>query len=142
MSDDTAPAPGASGTPLTDPVRDLLRKPNPAVIATIGRAGQPVTAATWYVLQDDDTILFNIENGRARIRQLAADPRFALTVLAENWYSQVSVQGRVVQVYEDAGLSDIDRISTHYTGHPYPVRDKQRMSYRAVIDSWFGWHVG
>jgi PPOX class probable F420-dependent enzyme len=146
MADDTTPTPtGAAprrpGKPLTEPIRDLLRRPNPAVIATVGRHGQPVSAATWYLLQDDDTVLFNIEEGRARIRQLAVDPRFALTVLAENWYAQVSLQGRVVETSEDDALSDIDRISTHYTGHAYPVRDKRRLSYRAVIDTWFGWHV-
>jgi PPOX class probable F420-dependent enzyme len=138
---DVSSAPAAPATALTDPVRDLLRKPNAAVIATIGRHGQPVSAATWYALQDDDTVLFNIEDGRARIRHLAADPRFALTVLAENWYAQVSLQGHVVRTWEDSDLSDIDRISTRYTGHAYPVRDKRRLSYRGVIDTWFGWHV-
>jgi PPOX class probable F420-dependent enzyme len=134
------PSHGA-GKELTDAVREMLRKQNPAVIATIGGNGQPVTAATWYLLTDDDTILFNIEDGRARIRHLAADPRFALTVLDDNWYTQVSIQGRVAETSEDTDLTDIDRISIHYTGHPYPVRDRRRLSYHGVIDTWFGWHI-
>ena len=131
-----------SGKPLTDSVRDLLRRPNPAVIATIGRNGQPVTAATWYILEADDRIMFNIEDGRARIRHLAADPRFALTVLADNWYTQLSLQAVVVETSEDSDLADIDALSTHYGGHTYPIRDKRRLSYRGVIDTWFGWHLG
>jgi PPOX class probable F420-dependent enzyme len=135
-------APARSGKPLTDSVRDLLRRPNPAVIATIGRNGQPVTAATWYILEDDDRIMFNIEDGRARIRHLAADPRFALTVLADNWYTQLSLQAVVVETSEDSDLADIDALSIHYGGHAYPIRDKRRLSYRGVIDTWFGWHLG
>lgn len=134
------PTPGAAKQ-LSDAVREMLRKPNPAVIATIGRTGQPVTAATWYLLEDDDRIMFNIEDGRARIRHLEADPRFALTVLDQNWYTQVSVQGHVVETTVDEGLHDIDRLSVHYGGHPYPIRDKTRTSYRGVIDTWFGWHL-
>jgi PPOX class probable F420-dependent enzyme len=144
MGQDTASMnpPPCHRKPLTGPIRDLLRRPNPAVIATIGRNGQPVTAATWYVLDADDMIVFNIEDGRARIRHLAAEPRFALTALDDNWYTHLSIQGRIVETYQDSDLADIDRISLHYTGHPYPIRDKTRTSYRGVIESWFGWHIG
>ena len=129
-------------TPLTPQARDLLVKACPAVIATVGRHGQPVSAATWYVLQDDDTILFNIEDGRARIRHLDAEPRLALTALGtDNWYAHLSVQAHIIEKRDDPDLVDIDRISLHYTGHPYAVRDKPRVSYVAAIDTWFGWHI-
>jgi PPOX class probable F420-dependent enzyme len=128
--------------PLTDTAREFLRKPSPSVIGTLGRHGQPVTAATWFLLQDDDTILLNIEAGRARIRHVTDDPRVALTVLGESWYSHLSIQGRVSDMHTDPDLSVIDRISRHYTGKDYPVRDKERVSMVVEIDSWFGWHVG
>jgi PPOX class probable F420-dependent enzyme len=126
---------------LTDTARDFLRKPSPAVVGTLGRHGQPVTAATWFLLQDDDTVLLNIESGRARIRHVKDDPRIALTVLGENWYSHLSIQGRVTDMQPDPDLSVIDRIARHYTGEEYRVRDKQRVSMVVEIDSWFGWHV-
>lgn len=128
--------------PLTGAAREFLRKPSPAVIGTLGRHGQPVTAATWFLLQDDDTILLNIEAGRARIRHVTDDPRVALTVLGDDWYSHLSIQGRVTDMDSDADLSVIDRIAQHYTGKDYRVRDKERVSMVVAIDSWFSWHVG
>jgi len=126
---------------LTDEIRAFLRKPLPCVIATLGKKGQPVTAATWYVLQDDDTILLNIEVGRARLRHVAADPRVALTILGESWYHAVSVQGTVVEVRDDPDMTDIDRVARHYTGKEYPVRDRERVSMIVTIDSVFTWNV-
>jgi PPOX class probable F420-dependent enzyme len=131
-----------TSSPLTDNVREFLRRPAAAVVATLGRHGQPVSAATWYLLQDDDNILMNIQAGRARIRHLQADPRVALTVLGESWYQHISIQGTVTDIHTDPDMSVIDRISEHYTGKPYPVRDKERVTVVARIDRWFGWHAG
>lgn len=129
-------------TELTDTVRAFLRRPAPCVVGTLGRYGQPVTAATWFLLRDDDTILINIEQGRARIRHLAADPRIALTVMGvDSWYSHVSIQGRVVRVEIDPDMSVIDRLSQHYTGKDYPVRDRQRVSHVIEIDRLFTWNI-
>ena len=50
-------------SPLSDELREFLAKPNPSVIATLRPDGQPVTVATWYVL-DGDRILVNMDAGR------------------------------------------------------------------------------
>src|SRR3954453_21763892 len=106
--------------PLPDRVVELLRLPNPAVMATIAADGRPVTVATWYLLEDDGRILLGLDATRARLKHMAADPRIALTVLAsDNWYTHVSVQGRVASIVDDEGLRDIDRLSRHYTGNAY-----------------------
>lgn len=126
-------------SPLPDELRALLTKPNPAVMATLGPDGQPVSVATWYLLEGD-RILVNLDEGRKRLEHLRRDPRVSLTVLDEaNWYTHVSVQGRVVELTDDEGLVDIDRLSTHYGGNPYPVRDRGRVSARIEIDRWHGW---
>lgn len=122
---------------LTDGIRAFLKQPLPCVIATLGKKGQPVTAASWFEWRDDDTILLNIEVGRARIRHVEADPRVALTILGESWYQTVSIQGRVTSMYDDPDLADIDRISRHYSGNDYPVRDKGRLTMVVTIDSLF-----
>ena len=36
-------------------------------------------------------------------------------------------------------LVDIDRISTHYTGRPYPVRDQARVTGYLDIAAYVGW---
>jgi PPOX class probable F420-dependent enzyme len=126
---------------LTDDLRTFLRKPLPCVVSTLGKNGQPVTAATWYELQDDDTILLNIQAGRARIRHVEGDPRVALTIMGESWYQHVSIQGRVTEMHTDADLSVIDRIARHYTGKDYATRDKERVSMVVAIDRLFVWNV-
>ena len=125
--------------PLPSPVRELLDRPNPAVIATVRADGQPVTVATWYLL-DGDRILVNMDVGRKRLEHLRADPRVSLTALAENdWYTHVSLVGRVVEMRDDEGLVDIDRLSRHYTGREYRNRERGRVSAWIEIDRWHGW---
>jgi PPOX class probable F420-dependent enzyme len=125
--------------PLPDDVRELLVKPNPAVIASLRPDGQPVSVATWYLL-DGDRILVNMDEGRKRLEYLRADPRVSLTALDESsWYTHVSIQGRVVELRDDLDLADIDRLSMHYRGRPYPTRDRRRVSAWIQVDSWHGW---
>ncbi len=125
--------------PLPGEVKELLAKPNPAVIVTLRKDGQPVSVATWYLL-DGDRILVNMDQDRARLEHLRHDPRVSLTALAEHdWYTHVSVQGRVVEMVDDEGLADIDRLATHYTGRPYRNRERGRVSAWVEIESWHGW---
>jgi PPOX class probable F420-dependent enzyme len=125
--------------PMPDKVKDLLARPNPAVITTVRPDGQPVSVATWYVF-DGDRILVNMDHSRKRLAHLRHDPRVTLTALDEdNWYTHVSVQGRVVEMLDDQGLVDIDRLSTHYGGGAYSNRESARVSAWIEIESWHGW---
>jgi PPOX class probable F420-dependent enzyme len=124
---------------LPDQVVEMLRRPNPAVMATLAADGRPVTVATWYLYEDDGRILLGLDATRARLKHMQADPRVALTVLAENWYTHVSLQGRVVSITDDEGLRDIDRLARHYTGEAYGNRESPRVSVHVEIDRWHGW---
>lgn len=129
-------------SPLPDELRSFLEKPNPAVIATLRPDGQPVTVATWYVL-DGDRIYVNMDAGRKRVEHLRQDPRVSLTVLGdESWYQHVSFVGRVVEMAGDPDLSGIDRLSTHYTGNPYSNRDNERVGAWIEIERWHTWTSG
>ena len=126
--------------PLPDDVAAVLARPNAAVMATLAKDGRPVTVATWYLVEPDGTILLNLDAGRARLRHLRRDPRVSLTALAEgDWYTHVSVQGRVVSLEDDGDLRDIDRLSRHYTGKDYPQRSRARVSVRVAVERWHGW---
>jgi PPOX class probable F420-dependent enzyme len=125
--------------PLPDALRELLAKPNPAVVATLRRDGAPVTVATWYAL-DGDRILLNMDHSRVRVKHLRRDPRVSVTVTDEaDWYTHVSFVGRVVEWAEDEQLADIDRLSRRYTGNAYPARDRPRISAWVGIERWHGW---
>lgn len=127
-------------TPMPDKLLDMLAQPNPAVMATLAADGRPVTVATWYLLEPDATILLGLDAARARLNHLRRDPRVSLTALASgDWYTHVSIQGRVLSIADDDGLRDIDRLSQHYTGRPYPNRERPRVSVHVSIDRWHGW---
>ncbi len=124
---------------LPEGVQELLRQPNPAVIATLRSDGQPVSVATWYLFENG-RILLNMDESRKRIDHLRRDARVSLTALKEgDWYTHVSVQGRVVEWVDDVDLTDIDRLSTHYLGHAYSNRSQSRVSVWIEIDTWHGW---
>lgn len=126
--------------PLSDDALAMLRQPNPAVITAVRSGGQPVSVATWYLVEEDGRILVNMDSARARVKYLRADPRVSLTALAEgNWYDHVSIQGRVVEWADDDDLADIDRLSRHYGGGDYPTRDRSRVSAWIEVDRWHGW---
>ena len=128
-----------SSTNLTDEQKAMLTKPNPAVISTIRSDGQPVSAATWYLLRDDH-ILVNMDVGRKRLGHMRKDPRVSLTVLDEaSWYTHITLIGRVVDIYDDDGMADIDAVSQHYQGQPYPRRDRPRVSALIEIERVHGW---
>ena len=126
--------------PFPDHVRALLAEPNPAVVSTLRSDGQPVSVATWYLLEEDDRVLLNMDETRVRLRHLRRDPRLTLTVLDESsWYTHVSLIGRVVEMADDEGLTDIDRLSRHYNDRPYPNRESPRVSAWMTVDRWHGW---
>ncbi|MFF7215962.1 PPOX class F420-dependent oxidoreductase [Streptomyces sp. NPDC008238] len=128
-----------SKPPLPPAAIEMLKKPNPAVITTLRADGQPVSTATWY-LWDDGRVLVNMDGGRKRLDHIRHDPRVTLTVLDEgNWYTHVTLIGRVGELREDTDLADIDRLAQQYLGRAYPQRDRERVSAVIDIERWHGW---
>lgn len=126
--------------PLSDQAKQLLAQPNPAVIAVIRPDGQPISVATWYLVEDDGRVLVNMDAGRKRNDYMRSDPRVTLTALKDGeWYTHISVQGRITQWRDDVGLADIDRLSRHYGNGPYRNRTSPRVSALIEIDYWHGW---
>ena len=120
-------------------IEAFLRRPNPAVVATLRPDGSPHSVATWYDWEDG-LVLLNMDESRLRLRFLRRDPRAALTVLdAESWYRHVSLIGRVVRIEDDDDLADIDRLALRYTGRPFRTRDRKRVSAWLQPDRWHEW---
>jgi PPOX class probable F420-dependent enzyme len=128
-----------SKPPLPPEAVELLSRPNPCVMATLRADGTPVSTPTWY-LWKDGRVLINLDEGRIRLRHLRRDPRVTLTVLdGDNWYTHITLIGRVIETYEDEDLADIDRLSTRYGGRPYPNRVRGRVSAWIEVERWHGW---
>ena len=125
--------------PMPVEVVDFLSRPNHATISCVRPDGQPVSVPTWYMVEGG-LIVVNMDAGRKRLDWLRADPRVSLSAMdPDNWITHVSVQGRVVELIDDLDLADIDRIATHYTGQPYRVRDRLRITAYISVDRWHGW---
>src|SRR3954452_24107009 len=102
--------------PVPAVVDEFLRRPNPAVIASLTPSGAPHSAATWY-LWEDGRLVVNMASTRKRLDYLRQDGRVSLTPLAEaRWDRHVTVSGHVASVERDEDLSGIDRLAQHYTG--------------------------
>ena len=50
-----------------------------------------------------------------------------------------ALPAEVARLFDDRDLVDIDRIATHYTGQPYRVRDRARVTAVIDVDRWHGW---
>jgi len=127
--------------PVPPEVEQFLRKPLPAVIATLRPDGSPHTVPTWYDWEDG-RVLVNMADTRLRLRHMRRDPRVTLTVLGggeDGWYRHVSLLGRVVSIADDDSLADIDRLALRYTDAPFRTRDAKRVSAWIEPDRWHGW---
>jgi PPOX class probable F420-dependent enzyme len=110
-------------TGLADDVRDLLEGANYAHLATVMPDGAPHTVPVWIGLEGE-RIVFLTDPASRKARNIAGDPRVALSVTAHDRPTAMAhVRGRVVEVVEgDAAWTIIDRLSDQYLGRPYPLR--------------------
>jgi PPOX class probable F420-dependent enzyme len=110
-------------TKLPDAVRALLDGPNYAHVATVAPDGAPHSVPVW-VGREDDRVAFLTGPGSRKARNLAHDPRVAISITArDNPFVMAVVRGRVAERLDgDDAWAVIDRISHKYTGQPYPLR--------------------
>ena len=92
-------------------------------LATTLPDGCPHSIPVWAILEDGRIAFFTQSTSR-KARNLAADPRVALSLVdGDNPYRNAQIRGRVVEVVEgEPALEVIDRISQHYIGAPFPMR--------------------
>ena len=125
--------------PIPPEIEELLRKPNPAVMATIRPDGSPHSVATWYDLVDG-LILLNMASTRARLGHVRRDPRVSLTVLdLDDWYTHVTLTGVVERLEDDPELADIDRLALRYQGNRFRNRGAARVSAWMRCERWYRW---
>ena len=103
---------------------DLLRdKPAFAQLATLNADGSPQVTPVW-VDFDGANILVNTAKGRVKTKNLAREPRVALSISdPENPYRYLGVQGRVTEMTENGADAHIDKMAKKYLGKDkYPFR--------------------
>ena len=124
---------------LTDAVREFLRVPRIATIATADAAGSPHQAAIWYRLEPDDRVLVNSVPGRRWPTELEGRGRCSLSMIDEaDRYRWLAVDAAVDAVDRSpAAREDIVALSVHYDDYSEAgaadFRSQDRVSYRLRI---------
>jgi PPOX class probable F420-dependent enzyme len=108
-------------------VRRVLDGASFAHVASVLPDGAPHSVPVW-VGTVGEHVAFLTGPGSRKARNLRRDPRVALSLTpADNPFQPVVIRGRVVGwLTGDAAWEVVDRISTKYTGGPYP-RDEERV---------------
>jgi PPOX class probable F420-dependent enzyme len=103
-------------------VRVLFDAANYAHLATVLPDGGPHTVPVWAGLEDRKIAFVTSPDSR-KARNLAADPRVAISVTShDNLYAMARVRGRVTARLDGPeAWAIIDRLVRMYTGQPYPL---------------------
>jgi PPOX class probable F420-dependent enzyme len=117
---------------LTQQQREFLANPFVGTATTLRSDGSPHNTVVW-VDVDDDAVLFNTAEGRAKPKHLRDDPRVALTVVdPQNPWKWISVTGRAELTHDDAD-AQIDRLARKYLDkdvYPFRKLEEQRVKVR------------
>lgn len=92
-------------------------------LATLRPDGSPQSRPLWTIVHEGNVVFFT-QPGSPKARDIARDPRVALSVVDfSNPYRNAWLRGRVARTIEgDEALALVDRISDAYTGAPFPMR--------------------
>ena len=124
--------------------REFLREDRVAVISTLNTDGSPQVTTSWYLLQEDGTLIMSTPCRTQKVKILRRDPRIALCVGDER--RSVSRYGTAA-ISEDQNVvrRDLEQLAVHYIKeetarapamvlflqHP---RDAQRGVYKPAIE--------
>jgi PPOX class probable F420-dependent enzyme len=128
---------------IPEDVQAMLRDKNFWHLATIGPSGAPQTTPVW-ADTDGTHVIVNTAKGRAKDRNMRAEPRVALSAFdPANPYGFVEIQGKVVEIVDGQPAEDgIDDLAEKYLGQrPYPYRGpgEQRVIFKVeptAINTW------
>lgn len=118
---------------LPEKIRRALSDQHYWHLGTTNPDGSPHVTTVWVDLRDPH-ILVNSALGRTKPRNLALDPRVALSWSdPENHHHSVAIQGRVVETYKgERAEGDIDALAQKYLGlarYPWRAEGERRISY-------------
>jgi PPOX class probable F420-dependent enzyme len=109
---------------------DLFEKATFAHVTTMTPDGKPHATPVWVDYDtDEDRLLVNTERGRRKERNVAQDPRVAVSMVdPDNPYRYLSVTGEVVETTTEGAREHIDELARRYMGedeYPNPVETER-----------------
>ena len=117
---------------LTEQQREFLANPFVGTATTLRSDGSPHNTVVW-VDVEDDAVLFNTAEGRAKPEHLRNDARAAITVVdPQNSHKWISVSGRA-ELTHDGADAQIDKLAKKYLDkdeYPWRKPEEQRVKVR------------
>ena len=89
------------------------------VLATIKRDGRPQLSHISYTLDDDGLIKVSVTEDRAKTKNARRDPRVSLSVIGDNWYQYVVVEG-TASFIDDDPLPALRHVFRRVAGKEHP----------------------
>ncbi|MEZ5175272.1 MAG: PPOX class F420-dependent oxidoreductase [Acidimicrobiia bacterium] len=125
---------------LPDNIKAVLDERVYLHLATLNPDGSPHVSVVW-VDHDGDKVLVSSATGRVKPRNIAHDPRVALSLTPPSKpYTNITMQGRVTKTATD-GKWLINRLSEKYLGKPEyeGAPGEVRVNYEITIDKASTW---
>src|SRR5437588_1912540 len=99
---------------IPDSHEDLLQSKSLAHVATIGPDGAPQVNPVWFGW-DGQNVLFSQTKTRQKIKNIAREPRVAISIVDPvNPYRYLEIRGVVVEVTDDSNNDFINSMAKKY----------------------------
>ena len=113
-------------------LRNLFEDKNLAFVATLMKDGSPQITPTWVDIDNENQILINTALGRIKQKNVARDPRVAISIADKNNpYHMVTVRGEVVdQITGEQAEKHIDKMAKKYLNkdkYPFGTPGEKRI---------------
>jgi PPOX class probable F420-dependent enzyme len=102
---------------------EYIAKNTRGVPATIKRDGRPQLSNISYTLDDDGLIKISVTEDRAKTKNARRDPRVSMTVIGDNWYQYIVVEGTAGFI-DDNPLPALRHVYERVAGKPHPDWDE------------------
>ncbi len=89
------------------------------VLATRKRDGRSQLSHVLYMLDDDGVVKISVTKDRAKTRNVLRDARVSLSIIGDNWYRYVVVEGRA-HIIEHDPLPLLRHIYVRTAGEEHP----------------------
>jgi len=126
---------------LPEDIRAVLDENVYVHVATLNPDGSPHVSVVW-ITRREDTVLFSTAEGRIKPRNIAHDPRVALSFTPpDKPYKNIVLQGTVTKTATD-GTWLIDELANKYLDHEsyqYARPGEIRVNYQITIDKISSW---
>lgn len=100
------------------------------VLATIKGDGRPQLSNISYTLDDDGLIKISVTEDRAKTKNARRDSRVAMTVIGDNWYQYIVVEGTAGFIDDDP-LPALRHVYERVAGKPHPDWDEFDQAMRS-----------